>query len=175
MTNQIFTKEDVAEVLQVAIGFDKKDFQKFIDEAWKFDFKKLVSEQFYYQILKCKDKPGFQVLIFGGDYDYQEEVYQTDGLKHIISYYAYARFMVDANISSTSFGFTQKRNPNSDPISLDDRLKLSNRYKVNAGEIFDNDVKKYIERNSEKFPKYKSCITCGKKNIQSKFNTRVIK
>ncbi len=164
-------KETVSKILQVAIGYNEKEFDVFVKEAQEFDLKPLLCEQFYSDLIhfefeKTKD------LIEGGCYNYNGAHINFRGLKDVLCYFTYARFILKSNVVSTSHGFVIKKTPHSEPITLEERRNFYYSYRKDANIIFE-DVKKYIERNLLDFPSWKCDSNCDKP-IKTTFKTRVI-
>ena len=171
----LINKSKVAEVLQVAIGFNTEEFDVFIREAQFMDLKPLVCEDFYFDVLQNKDDEPWSKLISGGDYDYKGRTYSFRGIADVLSYFTYARFILKANNQSTTHGFVTKKSPHSDPMPLEEKRNFYYKYKSDANKIFE-DTKKYIERNISDFPSWNSCSDdCGESRRSSGFKTHVIK
>jgi hypothetical protein len=170
--NLLINKAKVSELLQVAIGVPDADFEKYIEEAQKFDLKPLVCEEFYFDLLKNKDDENFEVLIDGGEYVFEGKDYAHDGLKGVLAYFAYARFQLESQTLSTSHGMVQKTNPYSTPVSLEDRRSTYYKKREEANSIM-QDVVRFIERNIPDYPTWECSSNCGSKKTAS-FSTRVI-
>lgn len=169
----LINKAKVSSLLRVAIGVDENEFNKFIEEAQKFDLKPLVCEEFFYDLLENKDTQPWKKLIDGGDYDYNSRTYYHEGISGVLAYFAYARFFLEGNNTSTSFGIVQKTTPHSTPVELAERKNTYYDKKKNANDLFE-DVKKFIERNKADYPSWECGSSCGSSE-KSTFNSYVIK
>ncbi|MFL0067766.1 hypothetical protein V2605_03455 [Tenacibaculum maritimum] len=165
-------KVNVSKFLQVAIGYKESDFNKFIEEAQTFDFKELVCEEFYYDLLKKKDEEAWKKLIDGGKYTYNERTYYFKGIADVIAYFTFARFILKAPVVSASHGFVIKETPHSKPLSLEERRNFYYSHRKDANTLFE-DTKKFIERNISDFESWNCDSDCSPK-ITSSFNTTVI-
>lgn len=169
----LINKEYVASKLQVAIGFDTTDFNAYIREAQLFDFKPLVREEFFMDLIEFRAEAHWKLLIDGGDYDWKGRKYQFEGLKTILSYYAYSRFVMSSGAVSTSFGMVIKTNPNSQPLELKERQNYYYKKQSEAGILF-NDLKNFIERNIENYKSFKPDQCQFSVNETHQFKTKVI-
>lgn len=172
MATLLTNKTEVSELLQIAIGVEDKDFDKYIEEAQKFDFKKLVREDFYFDLLANKDEEDWKKIIDGGEYDFNNRTYEFAGASAVIGYFAYARFYLNSSAVSTSFGIVVKNNPQSTPLSLEERKNVHYKKKEEANELM-KEVVSFIERNIEKYPSWNENSSCNNSK-RSGFNTRVI-
>lgn len=172
MATLLTNKTKVSELLQVAIGVEDTDFEKYIYEAQKFDLKPLVREDFYYDLLSKKDDEPWTKLIDGGEYEFKDRTYEFSGIGAVIAYFAYARFFLNSSAVSTSFGIVTKNNPQSTPLILEERRNVYYKKKEEANEIM-KDAVLFIERNISDFESWNSEGSC-QTNKNSSFNTRVI-
>ena len=164
------TKEDVAKLLDVAHGVHVTHFDTFIREAQLFDLKPILCEDFYYDVLYNKNTEPYATLLNGGNYIYNGRTYTFLGLKAVLAYFTYARFIMKSSNTSTSYGNVTKINPFSEPMSQQEKRNLYYNYQKEANMIY-QDVVKYLDRNSILFPSY--ACRCGKSNTRP-FKTTVL-
>ncbi len=167
----LINKQTVAARLQVAIGYDAQEFNVFISEAQEFDLKPLVPENFYSDLLSKRAEEPWKKLIDGGDYTHDGRDYNFAGIGAVLSYFSYGRFAMGANQVSSSHGFVQKTNPNSQPLSLEEKKNIYYRKKGEAKALFD-DVVKFIERNINTYSSWNPDSGCS--NYSGPTSTRVI-
>lgn len=168
----LINKDIVASKLQVAIGYDSTEFETFINEAQEFDFKPLVEEDFYFDLLAKKDETAWKKLIDGGTYPYNDRTYSFQGISTVLSYFSFARFKMDSSGVSTSHGFVVKTTPNSTPLVLEERKNAWYKKREEAN-LMMVDVVKYIERNIADFPSWNSSKSCNS-GYKSAPKTRII-
>lgn len=168
----LITKAVVASKLQVAIGYDSLEFNTFINEAQEFDFKPLVSEDFYYDLLSKRNDPTWKKLIDGGDYEHEGRMYSFQGIASVISYFTYARYYLDSPGIATSHGIVFKITPTSTPVPLEDRRNTYYKKRENANALF-TDCVKFIERNIGDFSSWNNGNICSKPS-NGPTKTRVI-
>lgn len=156
----LITKSVVASKLQTAIGYAESEFNTFINEAQEFDFKPLVNENFYFDLLEKRNDPVWKKLIDGGEYVYNSRTLRFQGLSTVLSYFAYARYFLSSPAVATSHGIVIKTTPNSQPVSLEDRRNVYYKKQEEANLMFE-DVKKFIERNINDYPSWNenSCLS----------------
>ncbi|MDA8956151.1 hypothetical protein N9H19_00840 [Flavobacteriales bacterium] len=141
----LLNKSFVAQELQVAIGYREEDFNKFIEQSQIFDFRELVCEDFFNDLFENMTDDKFVLLIDGGSYTFENKTYHFKGLKSVLAYFTYARFLMHSPVVSTSHGVVIKETPHSSPLSLAERKNYYNHHRANGGKLFEQ-VKKYIER-----------------------------
>lgn len=153
----LITKAIVEKYLQVAIGFSETEFERFIREAQEFDLKPLMCEDFYFDMLSKKDLEPYTKIIAGQSYTYEGKTYYHEGLEAVLSYFAYARFVLKSAVVSTSHGVVTKTTPNSQPLSHSEKKDIYHTSRQDANKVFDS-VAKYMERNDIE---YLDCSGCG--------------
>lgn len=153
----LITKAIVEKYVQVAIGFSTDEFNRFIREAQEFDLKPLLCEDFYYDLLKNKASDPYDKIITGQEYTHEDKPYYHEGLEAVLSYFAYARFVLKSGAVSTSHGVVQKTTPNSQPLTHSERKDIYYTSRQDANVLFEG-VAKYMERKNIN---YKDCQDCG--------------
>lgn len=169
----LITKETVAEKLQVAIGYDDEEFKTFINEAQIFDFKPLVREDFFSDLIAKKNEPEYAKLLEGGEYTFENRTYFFQGIDTVLSYFTYARYYLNSPGVATSHGVVYKTTPNSTPVPLEDRRNVYYKKKQEANELF-ADCVRYIERNISLFPSFSNQSGCGANSSRGRVSTTVI-
>lgn len=156
----IINKEIASEKVRLAVGIEDEDFDKFIDEAQEFDFKKVVPELFYFEVIDKLKLPLsnatpaiWLLLLNGGGYDYSGNRYYFKGLAAVVSFFAYARYVLNGPLQSTSFGLTIKKTPHSEPVELAERRTNYYKKQQEANDLL-IDCVKFIYRNAESFPTF---------------------
>lgn len=171
----LINKAKVSAILQVAIGYNEDEFNVFIREAQDFDFKPLICEDFYYELIEKKDLPEWKLLVDGGDYVHNGKTRSFRGLGDVLAYFTYARFYRKSNNVSTSHGFVNKTTPNSTPLDTAEKNNMYYKYKKDANLILE-DFKVFMGRKSNDYSSWSSCHQgCGGTRISTGFNTHVIK
>jgi len=138
---------------QMAIHCDKEKLCIAIDEAINFDINPLLCDC-YSDVDENWDDPyePFNSLINGGTYeDCQEKERHHLGIKRVLVYFSYARYLMINSWNDTPNGHVTKNNPFSIPKPLKEIESFSNRYRDMAFKTWEH-VKKYLCANRESFP-----------------------
>ncbi len=160
-------KAKVEEKLPVARGYLKEDFEKlYIREAQEIDVKPLLCEELYYDCTNNIEQKKYALLIEGGVYEVEGKKVYFEGLATVLSYFAYARFILKSNLVSTSHGFTINDTPYSKPVDSKERITAYHSYRKDAYYYFEG-VKQYAERNHELYPLWSCNETCSKNKSES--------
>ncbi len=166
----LIDKETVSKYLNVAIGCSDKDFNRYIEEAQEFDLRPLVCEDFFNSLLINHAAPAWQELLEESNYEHLGENYQHSGLKKVLSYFAYSRYILKHNITDSSHNFVIKKTPHGEPLSLEERRNFYYSYRADANTLFDN-VKTFLDRKQKVYGNYSRST---KENNSSNWNFRII-
>jgi len=152
------------------MGRDNDSIEQYIQESQDLDLKDLVCREFFYDLIKNYQDSGYQTLIHGGTYTnkYGYEV-EFKGIKPVLVYFSYARYIFRSHVQDTPFGVVQKTNEFSNPISSQEKRDIRDRYRTDAMSYWD-EVKIYLDDQYENFPKWNSCTSelCSKCNKRGK-------
>ena len=102
-----------------------------------------------------------KTLLNGGTYTYQDRTYLFQGLRAVIIYYAWSRFISRAPFNFTQVGITIKDSDLSTPATTKDIQRLSTEAMLTASALRD-EVVLYLRRNSSSYPLY----NCSSKPIR---------
>ena len=99
----------------------EKRLDQYIREAQMFDLMELMGRAFFYHVLDdAENSPTSQAtldLLSGVDYtDNYGHLIKFEGLKPVLVYFSYARFLANQNVTASSMGIVQKKNEFSDPV-----------------------------------------------------------
>ncbi len=146
------TKQEVSEYFNISIGRSEKEFNAFIYEAQEFYLKPLLSEHLYNELIQIPNKYDF-ILNKHLYWLNNSTGLSHEGLKSVLAQFTYAIYILKGNITDSSFGIQQKTNPNSEPISYQERKDWYYRHIQQANALF-KDVEKYIYYRYKSNPKY---------------------
>lgn len=167
----LIDKNRVSEILQIGIGVAEKDFEYYVNEAEQFDLRKqLNNDELFLKLKSENSSQRIQKLLKNHQYEINGKLEFHNGIETALSYFAYSRFVYKSNIRSTSFGFVNKNNPQSEPISKEEKRNMYYHYK-NLGRSVMNDVLNFIYANKDIYSEVNNC----KKSTNSGFRTSVIK
>lgn len=176
MARLLINKNDFKEYKQISKGKDVELIEQYIQEAQDLDLKEIVCREFYYDILKNFQQPEYQKLIHGETYtDSEGNEIEYKGIKAVLVYFAYARYILRGHITDTPFGMVQKTNEFSQPVSSAEKREVRDRSRIDAMNYW-QECKIYLDQHVQLFPKWKECSDCGCKgsNKSRKLNVSVI-
>lgn len=165
MTNLI-TISDIQAFKPISNNIDvSKKLNTFIREAQEFDLRPILGDEFYLAIVAdFEASPSlvtYSDLFNGVTYTYGSNTYQHDGLKSVLVYYAYSRYLNDVQINQTAYGAVTKTNPDSQPIS-EKALARQVGQAVSGARAYEQRVIEYLKRNEATYPLWK-CYEKSKK------------
>ena len=174
-------KSEFAGFGQVATHCDINKLTQAINEAAEFDMKPLLCD-LYWEVEAAWDDSGSDDdlgdLINGGTYENCNDVEVTHkGLRKMLVYYAYARYLYINQTTDTATGMVTKQRDFSLPLSEKDLSSQESRYK-NMGYAIWKDIQAFIcKKGSDVFPNYNftkcpdDCAcggSCGRPGVGSK-------
>lgn len=160
--NNLITITDIQEFKPLSKNTDTdKKVNPFILEAQEFSIRPFLSDEFYEELI-TQIKSGtpsaeYDDLFNGSKWVSGSKTYTNPGLKVVLVYYAYSRYLNRANTNSTAFGMVEKNNPDSTPIT-DKRLGSLISQAESGAQAYENRVKEFLDCNSKDYPLY----TCSK-------------
>ena len=168
----LIDKNNVSTILQLAIGVSPQEFEYYVNEAEQFDLREQINNDSLFLKLKSENSSDrIQKLMKNHQYnDKNGNLKFHNGIRTALSYFAYSRFIYKSNIRSTSFGFVGKSNPQSEPISKEEKKNMYYHYK-NLGRSVMNDVLNFLTENSDLYPEF----NCKPKIEKRGFRTSVLK
>ena len=156
MEQGIITAVQIREYLQISVNVKSDEVNKYVLEAQKLDLMPFLGEKMYYDfITNYLTNTDYLKLYEGGTYtpDSDGILVAFTGIKEILCYYAYNRFMNGNNEQLTRTGFVEKSTPQSLAIDHANLLKKSASILATANQLKSTTLK-YIERNLSLFPLY---------------------
>lgn len=163
----LINKSDVEKYFKVAIGRNEAEFNNFIQESQMFDFKQLMPDKFFYDLLKKKGEQNYLDLLAGKEYVYEDFTYIFEGLKAVLSHLTYGLYLLKSNSSDSSFGFVQKKTPHADPIEYKERRDWYHKHRQQANMLWE-DVKLFLDRNTDTYTVWEECNTVTKTSFKTK-------
>ena len=135
-----------------------KDLIPHILEAQDFDLRPFMGEGLYLSfVADFEASPSlvqYDDLFNGCQYTYQGNEYKQEGLKAVLIYHAYARFLSNTGIISTPTGFVQKTNQYSDPVNDKAIARLIQQARSGAT-VHEERVKLYLDRYASTYTLWK--------------------
>lgn len=152
----LINKKDCNAHLGVSFHRNNDDFERFVRQAQIFDLKPLMCEDFFADLTSTTPKRNYETLLNGGSYTHKGRNYHFEGLKAVISYFSFARYLLLGHQTDTPFGVKEKNYSDGLQISNTERRDTKTMYVQNAHILWE-DCQKYIERNPADFPEWDAC------------------
>jgi len=119
----------------LTINLNDVEINAIINEAQRVDVRPFLGAPFYKDILDNLLDQRIIDLLDGVDYDYHGDTVHYDGLKIVILYYTYARYILNMDGVSTPYGIKSKidqysipMNPKSIQMKVDSARSSANSY-----------------------------------------------
>ena len=164
--NNLITITDIQGYKPLSKNTDTdKKVNPFIQEAQEFELRPFMSDQFYSELVTqflAGPLTGVYADLFNGStWTSGSQTYTNPGLKVVLVYYSYARYLNKSNTNSTAFGMVGKTNPDSQPLSERTLSRLVSEA-LSGAKAYENRVKHFLDCNSGDYPLY-DCGTQNKK------------
>lgn len=156
----------------MSVNISEKRLKEHIENAQRFEVATLMGKEFFLDLLaKFKSrKDGFDSNPAYTPSDIEEAYHQLlngttdvdmfEGLKPVISYYAYARFVLANDLKINDGGNSFKMGDNSERASFNSVKNASIRAESDALGYW-NEVKSYLDKNTATFTLWISNTGCG--------------
>jgi len=148
----LITRSDIARYKQIAkTPHDDKLNEQIID-AQLLDVQPLIGESLFNKILAAP--LAYADLMDGGIYEHDGISYTNYGLKMVLAYFTYARYIMFASAIDTPFSVVEKLNDNSRPLEASAKKTIYTLNREAAQQVWDN-VRNYLIRTRQ--PDFKTC------------------
>ncbi len=166
----LINKHDIAKYVQITGKRNDDMIEQFIREAQEIDLRNLLCENYYNKLLLNISE--FSELLKGGSYVWQDETYLNDGLKKVLVYFAYARYVKRGSYTDTAFGMVTKNNQNSQEVGFKEKKEQYTYYRQMAMTYWEN-VKKFLVR--ENYKNYNNiCSACNSSSGVNSWKMNII-
>jgi len=150
----LITRSDIARYKQISkTPYDDKLHEQILD-AQLLDLQPVIGESFFNKILSAPEDHAD--LLEGCIYEHDGISYTNYGLSMVLTYFAYARYMMFSSVIDTPFSVVEKLNDNSRPVDALAKKTVYNLNREAAVQVWEN-VKNYLIRTDH--PDYKTCRT----------------
>lgn len=139
----LITRNDMAKYRQISKTPNDAKLNEMILDAQIFDLQPLVGESLYNKIMASPQD--YEQLLEGGIYEADNIGYTNYGLKMVLAYFTYARYMMFSSMIDTPFSVVEKLNPDSRPIDTVAKKTIYSLNRDAAFTIWEN-VKRYLVR-----------------------------
>jgi hypothetical protein len=144
----LITRDDFATNNRIisSSNYNVTALNQHISDAQFIDVQKLLGLDFYNEIVRNPTSTVNATLLNGGDYTYKGTTYTNVGLKSVIVFYAYARYVMFGSQTDTPFGFVQKEGQNSTQIDSGQK-KITAKMNQQTAFVYWENVRLFLDRN----------------------------
>jgi hypothetical protein len=156
----LITKADLQKIRPTAL-LDNDRVEPFIRDAQKFDLKPELNDVLFLDLLKKFDKTDdasyakYQDLLDGKEYTKDEQTIRFGGIREILCYYTFARFLPEHPMHITRFGLTMKIVDQSAPTQGGDIKRVVDILKSNASTLV-RDMRTFLDDNAADYPLWRA-------------------
>lgn len=154
----LITLADIRTFKAISSSLNSLKFDSEVKEAQEFDLRPFLGDEFYLDLINdfaaSPSLSTYSDLFNGCTYVYSGNTYQHDGIKAMLCYYAYSRYLNNSNTNATAFGTVMKLNDDSEPISEKTLSRLVGQ-SISGAKVFENRVRDYLTRKSSDYPLWK--------------------
>lgn len=144
---------DFAAYRELSVNIDDAArINPYIAQAQQFDVKPLLGELLFKDLIDNPTTTENELLLSGGSYTYQSANYDFAGLKAVIIFFAYARFLENQNINITRFGIVFKNNADVSERVDEKTLQRLVQQSRNQAQAYWDECGKYLQRNAGLYP-----------------------
>jgi hypothetical protein len=152
----LITRSDIAQYRQLSKTPNNDKLNEMILDAQLLDLQPLLGENLYNKIIASP--ADHEELLTGGIYEHDGISYTNYGLKMVLAYFAYARYIMFSSVTDTPFSVVEKLNPDSRPAEVSSKKTIYTLNRDAAMQLWQN-VRNYLIRT--KHPDFK----CGNTNL----------
>lgn len=139
----LISRTDIAKYRQISKTPNNDKLNEMILDAQMLDLQPLLGEKLYNKLVAAPKN--YAELLDGGVYDYQGTSYTNYGLKMVLSYFTYARYMMFGSVTDTPFSTVEKLNNDSRPVEASTKKSIYQLNRDAAMQLWEN-VRNYLIR-----------------------------
>lgn len=148
----LITRSQLQQYKQVSNTPHDDKLNEQIRDAQLLDLQPILGENLYNKILA--DTASYTALLDGGTYEYEGVTYTNYGLRMVLSYFAYARYIYFGSQIDTPFSLVEKLNDNSRPVEQPQKKTIYQMNRDAAYQLWLN-VENYLIRTNN--ADFKTC------------------
>lgn len=153
----LITLDDIKAIKQISQNINAVErLQPYIQEAQLFDVKGKLGPLFYHDMIKNVSDQKYQELLNGITYTDNatpSNEYHFIGIKTAIAYYAYARYILNGQVTATGFSVVRKTNEFSEPVEDKTLVRLSTQARMAADALMD-DCRDFLDIKYQTYTKW---------------------
>ena len=139
----LITRNDIAKYRQISKTPNDGKLNEMILDAQILDLQPIIGENLYNKLMASPQD--YEELLEGGIYEADGIGYTNYGLKMVLAYFAYARYMMFSSVTDTPYSVVEKLNPDSRPVDTVAKKTIYSLNRDAAFTIWEN-VKRYLVR-----------------------------
>ncbi len=164
----IITQEDLSKYKSIAESVKNNAlWEQSVLEAQMLDIKHWLGDELLNELIEQTVSQPISIteanilLLDGGSYTYQGRTYLFSGLKAVVIYYAFSRFVSRSPYNFTQVGVTIKDSDFSTPASDKAIQRISTEAMLSASSLKD-EVVLFLRRNSTSYPLFRCNNNTGR-------------
>jgi len=146
----LITRNDIAKYRQLSKTPNNDKLNEMILDAQLLDLQPLIGESLYNKLIAAPEE--HEELLNGGVYEQDGISYTNYGLKMVLAYFTYARYMMFSSVTDTPFSVVEKLNSDSRPVDASKKKTIYSLNRDAAMQLWEN-VRNYLLRTN--YPDYK--------------------
>jgi len=150
--DNIITAEEFASFRNISKKLDTDKINESISLAQQSDLLEVLGE-FLFDVYKNKDEPEYDLLMNGGEFEYNGESYEHAGIKALLADYTHARYLYLKPVNDTAFGLKFKETQDGTSVDRNYLRDMQKQDQVDAGIKF-KFINLYLCANPDLFPRY---------------------
>lgn len=139
----LITRNDIARYRQISKTPNDDKLNEMIIDAQLLDIQPLLGEILYNKLIAQPEE--HTDLLNGCIYEYDGISYTNYGVKMVLAYFSYARYMMFSSVTDTPFSVVEKLNIESKPVEATTKKTMYNLNRDAALKLWDN-VRNYLIR-----------------------------
>lgn len=147
----LIQRNDIAKYRQLSRTPNNDKLNEMILDAQLLDLQPLLGEKLYNKILSAPED--HEELLTGGIYEHKGISYTNYGLSMVLSYFAYARYVMFSSVTDTPFSVVEKLNTDSRPVEASTKKTIYSLNRDAAIQLWEN-VRNYLIRTN--YPGFKA-------------------
>ena len=146
---RLISLTDIQQHRAISQSVELSNINQFIEDAQVGDLRPLLGEKMYFDLLNDQSK--YTELLDETNYNHDGVTYRSPGIKKVLSYYAYARYIMHGSATDTPFGFVEKGYQEERQVDRSGRREMYKATQQLAAQYW-SQVEIYLGRNLSKYP-----------------------
>ena len=143
MIRPLITRDEIAKFRQLSKTPNNDKLNEIIRDAQLLDLQPLLGERLYNKLTASPAE--HEELMTGSIYEYDGISYTNYGLKMVLAYFTYARYIMFSSVTDTPFSVVEKLNSDSRPIEASTKKTIYSLNRDAAMQLWEN-VRNYLLR-----------------------------